>query len=175
MRVKETGNDYRYFPEPDIPYVVLTDEMIEYLVCKYKEILNTDAKIYGGQGRVNSRAKAATEGEYDGRPFSFKMKAAPLSASIFSFMPYTEKEKLQLEKKRQEAEAKRRAKEAKEQAEAAKAQAKAAREEAAAAKKQAEEALKRAKEAEMKAEAEMQIAEEELKKAEEAGKQKGDF
>ena len=29
MRVKETGNDYRYFPEPDIPYLYLTDEMIE--------------------------------------------------------------------------------------------------------------------------------------------------
>ena len=29
MRIKETGNDYRYFPEPDIPFVVLTDEMIE--------------------------------------------------------------------------------------------------------------------------------------------------
>lgn len=29
MRVKETGNDYRYFPEPDIPYVILTDEEIE--------------------------------------------------------------------------------------------------------------------------------------------------
>ena len=28
MRVKETGNDYRYFPEPDIPYVELTDEYI---------------------------------------------------------------------------------------------------------------------------------------------------
>ena len=28
MRVKETGNDYRYFPEPDIPYVYLTDEFI---------------------------------------------------------------------------------------------------------------------------------------------------
>ena len=29
MRVKETGNDYRYFPEPDIPFVVITEEMIE--------------------------------------------------------------------------------------------------------------------------------------------------
>ena len=29
MRKKETGNDYRYFPEPDIPYLYITDEMIE--------------------------------------------------------------------------------------------------------------------------------------------------
>lgn len=29
MRVKETKNDYRYFPEPDIPYVLLTDAEIE--------------------------------------------------------------------------------------------------------------------------------------------------
>lgn len=29
MRIKETGNDYRYFPEPDIPYLYLTDTMIE--------------------------------------------------------------------------------------------------------------------------------------------------
>lgn len=29
MRVKETGNDYRYFPEPDLPFVHLTDEFIE--------------------------------------------------------------------------------------------------------------------------------------------------
>ena len=29
MRVKETGNDYRYFPEPDIPYVILTPEHIK--------------------------------------------------------------------------------------------------------------------------------------------------
>ncbi len=29
MRYKEVGNDYRYFPEPDIPYVTLTDEYIK--------------------------------------------------------------------------------------------------------------------------------------------------
>ena len=29
MRVKETGNDYRYFPEPDLPYIFLTEEQIE--------------------------------------------------------------------------------------------------------------------------------------------------
>ena len=29
MRKKEVGNDYRYFPEPDIPKLVLTDEYIE--------------------------------------------------------------------------------------------------------------------------------------------------
>lgn len=28
MRVKETGNDYRYFPEPDLPYVHISDEWI---------------------------------------------------------------------------------------------------------------------------------------------------
>ena len=28
MRVKETGNDYRYFPEPDLPFVHLTNEFI---------------------------------------------------------------------------------------------------------------------------------------------------
>ena len=32
MRVKETGNDYRYFPEPDIPYFTLTDEYIENII-----------------------------------------------------------------------------------------------------------------------------------------------
>lgn len=29
MRVKETGNDYRYFPEPDIPFVYVTEDQIE--------------------------------------------------------------------------------------------------------------------------------------------------
>lgn len=28
MRVKDTNTDYRYFPEPDLPYLIVTDEMI---------------------------------------------------------------------------------------------------------------------------------------------------
>ncbi len=28
MRVKETGNDYRYFPEPDLPYVEISDQWL---------------------------------------------------------------------------------------------------------------------------------------------------
>ena len=38
MRVKETGNDYRYFPEPDLPEYNISDEMIEN-VKKNMEIL----------------------------------------------------------------------------------------------------------------------------------------
>lgn len=29
LRLKETGNDYRYFPEPDIPYIYISDEELE--------------------------------------------------------------------------------------------------------------------------------------------------
>ena len=29
MRFKETADDYRYFPEPDLPPVVLSEEQIE--------------------------------------------------------------------------------------------------------------------------------------------------
>jgi aspartyl-tRNA(Asn)/glutamyl-tRNA(Gln) amidotransferase subunit B len=46
MRVKETGNDYRYFPEPDIPFVIITDEMIEN-ACKTIPMLPDERrKIY---------------------------------------------------------------------------------------------------------------------------------
>ena len=56
MRTKETGNDYRYFPEPDIPYVVLSDDWIndvkanmpvfaDELKEKYKELGINDNNI----------------------------------------------------------------------------------------------------------------------------------
>ena len=51
---------------------------------KYKEILNSDAKVFGGVGRVNSRMKPALEEPFDGKDYSIKMTQAPLSISIFS-------------------------------------------------------------------------------------------
>lgn len=132
---------------------------------KYKELLNTDYKIYGGKSSRGTRAKNAEETEADGRPYSVKIKMAPLSLVIYSYTPYTKKEKLEIDKKKEEEAAIKRAKEAQ-------ALAKAAREEALAAQKAADEAEVRAKEAEKIAEAELEKAkkaEEELK-AMEAGK-----
>ena len=53
MRLKEVGNDYRYFPEPDIPYLYLTDEDIERE--KKKLILLPDERrsIYLSKGIID--------------------------------------------------------------------------------------------------------------------------
>ena len=52
---------------------------------KYKEILNSDAKEYGGTGVVNPRVKIAKKEETDDRPYTIKVKVAPLSIAIYSF------------------------------------------------------------------------------------------
>ena len=50
MRVKETGNDYRYFPEPDIPYVILTDDMIENVKKTIPMLPDERKKVYTDNG-----------------------------------------------------------------------------------------------------------------------------
>ena len=52
---------------------------------KYKELLNSDAKEYGGTGVVNPRVKIAKKEETDDRPYTIKVKVAPLSVAIYSF------------------------------------------------------------------------------------------
>lgn len=59
---------------------------------KYKEILNTDDKKYGGSGMVNPRMKKTEDKEWDDRSGSISVKLAPLSAAYFQFIPYTEEE-----------------------------------------------------------------------------------
>ena len=50
MRVKEAGNDYRYFPEPDIPYVEITDEMIKEVKDSIPMLANERRKEYEKRG-----------------------------------------------------------------------------------------------------------------------------
>ena len=53
----------------------------------YKEILNTDAEEFGGNGMVNKRAKRAVKKEWDDRPYYVSITLAPLSVSILEFRP----------------------------------------------------------------------------------------
>ncbi len=54
---------------------------------KYKEILNTDAEVYGGSGQTNPRVKTAKLSECDDRDYSIMIKSAPLSVQVFSCIP----------------------------------------------------------------------------------------
>ena len=125
---------------------------------KYQEILNTDAKIYGGKGIVNKNICNTTETEWDGKPYAIDMVSAPLSVSIFSYTPYTTEEKAEIDRIR--AEEIRKAKEAEER--------RAAKEEAEAIAKEAEEAKKLAKAAAAEAKERARIADEMLKRAQDA-------
>ena len=57
MRVKETGNDYRYFPEPDIPYVIITDEMIDKVKEEIPMLPDERKKVYIEKGISEVNAK----------------------------------------------------------------------------------------------------------------------
>ena len=50
MRYKETGNDYRYFPEPDIPFVTLTDEYIKEVKDNLPMTASERRKVYVEEG-----------------------------------------------------------------------------------------------------------------------------
>ena len=65
---------------------------------KYKEILNTDAKAYGGSDMVNKDICHTTEIEWDGKPYAMDVVSAPLSICIFSYTPYTKAEKEKMER-----------------------------------------------------------------------------
>lgn len=56
MRVKETGNDYRYFPEPDIPFIYITDEMIERVIKTIPMLPDERKKVYVEKGILEANA-----------------------------------------------------------------------------------------------------------------------
>ena len=59
---------------------------------KYKEILNTDAREYGGTGYVNKGFISSNEEEYDRRDYSITVRIPALSMIVLSYRPFTEKE-----------------------------------------------------------------------------------
>ncbi len=136
---------------------------------KYKEIFNSDSKKFGGKGLVNTRAIASKEDECDGREESIRIKSPAFGINVFSYTPFTAKEKAEIEKQKElerqrklEEEKRRKAIEAEN---AAKTAAREAREKAEEADRMAKEALKRAME-------ESQYAQELEKKAKELEEQR---
>lgn len=79
---------------------------------KYKELFTTDDALYGGTGSRHVRAQRSEEIEADGREQSIKVKLSPLSLSIYSYIPFTQKELLEIEEKKEETRAKNRVLEA---------------------------------------------------------------
>ena len=69
---------------------------------KYKEILNSDAKKFGGDGFVNVRSIFSDEEEWDNRDDSIAFRMPPLSVQVFSYSPFTEKEKADIERRKEE-------------------------------------------------------------------------
>ena len=57
---------------------------------KYKEILNSDAKQFGGSGMVNPRVKMSKKEEWDARENSIVINLAPVSVAVFSCTPSEE-------------------------------------------------------------------------------------
>jgi 1,4-alpha-glucan branching enzyme len=51
----------------------------------WQEVLNTDAKEYGGLGYGNNGGVVAEAIEWDGRPYSIKLQLPPQSMSLFRF------------------------------------------------------------------------------------------
>ena len=66
---------------------------------KYKEILNSDSKAFGGSGIVNSRVKMSRKEEWDTRENSITMNLPPMGISVFQCTPAVEETGKQPEKK----------------------------------------------------------------------------
>ena len=129
---------------------------------KYKEILNSDAKKFGGKGFVNVRGIFSEEQEWDMKEQSIAFKMPALSVQVFSYTPFTAKEKALIEQKKAEerqrqnelkklADATEKEKIARQLADEAREHARIAQEEAKLALKRAMEEAKRAEELEREA------------------------
>ena len=101
MRVKEVGNDYRYFPEPDIPYLYLGDEDINKQKEKLVLLPNERRNIYLNKGildvnvekLINNKSLSDYLNMYLDTDINFKIASNLLLGDISS---YLNKEKIEI-------------------------------------------------------------------------------
>lgn len=99
MRIKETGNDYRYFPEPDIPYLYVTDEMIENVKKTIPMLPNERRKLYITKGvseinankLIQNRSLSDYFNELLDEETNFKIASNLLLGDISAYLNKTEK------------------------------------------------------------------------------------
>jgi 1,4-alpha-glucan branching enzyme len=70
---------------------------------KYKEIFNSDAKEFGGEGLCNKGMISSTEREWDDRDDSITFKMPPLCVQVFSYTPFTKEEQVEIEHRKEAA------------------------------------------------------------------------
>ena len=63
---------------------------------KYKEIFNSDAVKYGGEGKVNARIKNSKVEICDGKRDSITITVPPLGISVLRFIPFTQEDEVKL-------------------------------------------------------------------------------
>lgn len=63
MRSKEEAMDYRYFPEPDLPKVIISDERLEKVKKEMPEFADEKAKRFIEEYKLNEKEAATLAGE----------------------------------------------------------------------------------------------------------------
>ena len=100
MRVKETGKYYRYFPEPDIPYLYLADEMIEEAIKEIPLLPDELRSLYKEKGikesqiekLISNRSFSSFFTELIKEDTDYKIAANLLLGDIASYLNRTRKD-----------------------------------------------------------------------------------
>ncbi len=74
QRIKETADDYRYFPEPDIPPIIITEEEIESIKISIPELPDKRKQRYLSLGLNPEQAEVFVENTERGKYFDEVLK-----------------------------------------------------------------------------------------------------
>ncbi len=94
MRKKEIGNEYRYLPEPDIPYVYITDEEIENTKQKLQMLPDERRRLYIERGIspvnvekiINNKALSDYLNKFINTSIDFRIASNLLLGDISSYL-----------------------------------------------------------------------------------------